>query len=398
VAVSLILSEFLARFVIPLLGGGDVRVGRPFRLRDRKYLLASQGDLGSAELRFLRLRRAIELTNHLDLPDPDPDELALWMGLHNLLVFDHPERDRVWARGTTWRRVEGVTRTLLALPMPRVLGDGLARHLSVDALFRLARIDTIVPTAAGDVVFRGQDPARRRFGFQTLVPPGHRRERVLWFAQTHATEARRLVEDALRASPLTCLLHPQYAPVGWSPLWASIFLQDRGLARAICHAWATEKDWIALGGAVVSGLLGSLPRAFVPATPAPGGSTQASQSNEMKALAGPVVPSEPQDIGAVVGALIHLHFLKVLEFDARLGVALTSRDPHILAFLALPLLLPSLGRVLGTPVADLTDRHPFETGAQRRWSEYIDHLQELVPKSIIENLLTTLLPLIVKRP
>jgi hypothetical protein len=129
-------------------------------------------------------------------------------------------------------------------------------------------------------------------------------------------------------------------------------------------------------------------------------------------LPGAVLPRGPAALSAVVGALVHLHFLKVLELDARLGVALGSRDPGILAFLALPLLLPWLGEVTGTPLGEPTMGHAassggagrgqglgstaFEVQAQRRWAEYTDHLEELVPRSAVENLLATLVPAIVQ--
>ena len=143
----------------------------------------------------------------------------------------------------------------------------------------------------------------------------------------------------------------------------------------------------------MSALLPSVTKTDVPPPPARSG---------MLALPGAVPATSPDAFAVVVGALIHLHFLKVLEFDARLGLALGSRDPGILAFLALPLLLPSLGGVMGTPLSGLTVRgasmgsESFEAGSHRRWNEYLEHLGELVPKAAVENLLAGLVPAIVK--
>jgi hypothetical protein len=393
-------SEFIESFVLPMLGGGEVHVGKPFRPRDRDAMSDQFEALGSSELAFCRLRRAQELVPDPDLPDPGPDDLSLWMGLHNVLVFDHPERTRVWARSSTWRRAEGVARTLLALPQPADLGEALARHVSISAFIRLRRLDVIVPTAVGEVRYLGQEVSRRRMRLSE-APGAQREEKIVWLQGPHAPESERLIEDGLRASPVTCLLEPLVAPPGWSPLLARGVLQDRGLARAVCHHWASHHDWIAVGGAVMAALLPSLPasgRGRGPARDAlPGaGAAEGPEREGPLALPGVVLATEPEVVAAVVAALIHLHFLKVLELEARLGLALSSRDPGILSFLGLPLLLPWLSEVTGTPLGDLSRTAHFETQAQRRWAEYVDHLHELVPRSIVENLLSTVVPSIVK--
>jgi hypothetical protein len=403
------LAEFLETFAVPLLSGGDVHVMRPFRPKDRDQMVQSVGDLAhSSALSFVRLRRAEALVPQPALPHPDEEELTLCLGLHNVLVFDHPDRSRVWARNSTWRRAEGASRSMLTLPFPTEVGYGLVRHVWVGAFIDLMRTDRVVTTAAGDTRYLGQDIPRRRFRFGGLVGEGGRTEDVQWLDQPHAPEAQRLLEDALRASPLTCLLEPLLAPPGWSPLWASMFLQQRGYARSICHQWAQQKDWTAVGGAVMAALLPSLPGAHVEETEAVVRVDDMRETQDEpvgpRALPGAVIPSDPGALSAVVGALIHLHFLKVLELDARLGVALGSRDSGIMSFLALPLLLPYVGDKMGTPLGGM-DRpsrsggnptEGFETQAHRLWTEYLDHLQELVPKSAVENLLATLVPAIVR--
>jgi hypothetical protein len=381
------LNAFVSEFVIPMLGGGDVSVTRPLRPRDRDVW--SMGLTGSQvpELSFWRLRRAQLLVADPELPDPDPDELSLWIGLHNLLVFDHPDRARVWTRASTWRRLEGATRTLLTLPMPTDPAELVVRHVSVGAFIELLRTDLVVPTPGGDTRLPVLDVGGRRRVRAIAGAGGPREETVAWLPQQHAAETERLLEDAMRASPLTCLLRPMLAPAGWSPLHCGKLLGRRGYARAVCHAWAAQRDWTRLGGAVMSALLPSLPgQTKTPIVPLDTGQL---------ALPGAVVPCEPAELGALIGALVHLHLLKVLELDTRLGIALGSRDPGILAFLALPLLLPWLQDTLGAPLPTIAAT-AFETPILRRWTEYVDHLEELVPRASVENLLATLVPRIVQ--
>lgn len=408
------LTEFLDEFVMPLLRGGELHVGAPLRGRDLQLMLEQTSELQRPELRFVRLRRGQALVADPELPDPDADELSLWMGLYNTLVFDHPDRRRVWSRDAVWRRVEGATRSLLTLPSPTAPGEALARHVSVGAFIELRRQDMVIGSGgAAELRAVGQELPRRVLRLAGAAH-GLRHEVVPWLEQPHAPEAQRLLEDALRASPLTCVLHPRLAPPGWSPLSAADAFVDRALVRAVCHQWARQRDWVAVGGAVAGALLPSLPHPSRPA--ARDGSRDGSSGDDAAregmpregqplALPGAVLPTDPKVLAGVTGALVHLHFLKVVELDARLGVAAVSRDPGVTAFLALPLLLPWIGETTGTPLSGLTDtdaprpgRHHVDAPIARRWTEYLDHLQELVPRSAVDNLLASLVPRIVQTP
>ncbi len=396
------LPEFLDEFVLPLLGGGPVMIDGPLREKDLELMLEHAQELARPELRFLRLRRGQELVADPELPDPDSDELRLWMGLYNTLVFDHPDRHRVWSRTIVWRRVEGTTRSLLTLPAPTTCDGALARHVSVGAFFELLRQDMVVGSGGSELRAVGQELPRR---ILRVAGPGDgiRSEMVRWHEQGHAPEAQRAIEDALRASPLTCVLLPLAAPPGWSPLAAAEAFCDRAMVRAICHRWARHRDWVAVGGAVAGALLPSLPNPGRANAPNPAVASPRAAESPL-ALPGAVLPTDPQVLAGVAGALIHLHFLKVLELDARLGVAAVSRDPGVTAFLALPLVLPFIESATGSPLGGLpevadaqrTGRDHGQAPIARRWTEYLDHLQELVPKSAVDNLLASLVPRIVQ--
>jgi hypothetical protein len=448
-------AGFLARFVRPLLGGGRVEVEAPLSSHDRAQMLADAGPLLDPEFLHLRTRVAQRLVADPELPDPGADELSLWLGLHDVLALDHPDTERVWTRAATWRKVENETRALLAFARPVDMPDALARHLAVAAFLDLRREDHVLTGLAsqgGELRLRGQAPPRRRFGLFSGPLAEVRTEVVRWVDAPHATIVDRLLPDVMWVSPLTSLLQPGWAPPGWTPLMAVEFLHTRPYARAVCHTWVQSREWLRVGGVVAGSLLRSLELhaavfgdvantaisgAAIPgATPAMqraakaglegvapeiAGEPEAALEPKLMALPAPAITSEPRDIGAVVGALIHLHVLKVLEFDARISIGLGARDWAVQTFLAMPLLLPSLASTLGSPFefssrpgaelgepraeasegeAGPEDSEPGETGRggavpvdggfARRWEEYTEHLAGLVPRNVVDNLQATL--------
>jgi hypothetical protein len=444
-------AGFIARFVQPLLGGGIVEVEAPLSTHDRAQMLADASPLLATDLLHLRTRVAQQLVAEPALPEPNADELSLWLGLHDVLALDHPDTERVWTRDSTWQRVETETRSLLAYARPVDMADALVRHLAVGAFLQLRRDDYVVASPEGELRFRGQLPPRRRFNLLSPSFAEIRSERVRWIDQPHAAVVERLIPDVLWVSPLTALLRPGWAPPGWSPLMAAPFLRSRPYARAICHAWAREREWLRIGGVVAGSLLRSLglhrevfgdqqagSAGTIPGTIAASrraGRTAKLDSDSdasarsrggldsdpelefelggaIAALPEPELTREPEDIGAIVGALIHLHTLKVLEFDARISIGLGARDWAVQSFLSLPLLLPALERTLGRPgfleprahaAGDGEDRTApwrdrgggVEQAFARRWQEYCEHLAGLVPRPIVEKLLATLVRRIV---
>ncbi|WP_181198113.1 hypothetical protein [Enhygromyxa salina] len=425
-------AGFLARFVEPLLGGGQVEVEAPLSAHDREQMLTEAGPLLDPSFVHLRGRVGQRLVADPALPDPGADELSLWLGLHDVLALDHPDTERVWTRTSTWQKVETETRSLLAFARPVDMADALARHLAVGAFLDLRREDHVVSGPDGEFRFRGQEPPRRRFGLFSPSVADVRTELVRWIDQPHATIVDRLLPDVMWVSPLTSLLRPAWAPPGWTPLMAVEFLRARPYARAVCHAWAQEREWLRIGGVVAGSLLRSLDLhgpvfGDVEIAGVPGGAAAMQRAakaaraenlgfddeldrefgDEQPALPAPAIPTEAADLGAVVGALIHLHVLKVLEFDARISIGLGARDWAVQTFLALPLLLPALERTLGRPffldpAADSPTDKPeasrgprggagaVDEGFARRWEEYRDHLAGLVPRNVVDNLHATL--------
>ncbi len=409
--MSRTVAEFMQDFVCPLLGGGAVKVSRPVRPRDFYAMVGELNVISGSpvDVRFLRLQRAQLLVAEPLLPDVDIDEFGLWVGLHNTLALDHPDRESAWARAVKWRNVETVSRTLLTLGQPHDFFEALVRHVAVGPFIDLRREDHIISTVDGEERYAGQPLPRRRLRFSSLQQLGAREEIIEWLADRHMPEVERLIQDALWASPITCLMRPLAAPPGWSALIAAPFLKQRGFARAVANTWAGTSRWIEIGGAVMASMMeplfgassagargGDAARRGRDTTDDGDGPRALPVAGAIAALPGSSYGAGPREIGAIVGTLIHVHFLKVLELGARLGVAATRRDKPVQMFLALPLLLPRLKAALGEPLPGLDTALGFDGQVARRWTEYLDHLGELIPQPIVENLVATLVPRIVK--
>ncbi len=391
------LSDFLDRFVLPLLGGGQLMVGAPVRPSEVRAMGEELMRAPVLDLEYLRLRQARSVVSEPLLEEASVDELGLWAALYNMLLLDHPERPRVWTRRITWRRLEAASRTFLTLGQAGSFAEALARHVAVGPFLELVRRDIVILTLEGEERYIGQPVPRRRLRY------GRRDELVTWLDDGHNHEVAQLVPDVLWVSPITCMLRPALAPAGWSPLIAAPFLAERAFARAVTYAWAGCADWIEAGGAIMEGMMASIAPApaSVPLNEgdrATGEQLALAAGPSPLALAGSSFNAGPVEIGAITAALIHLHFVKVLELGARLGVATATRKRAMRLFLGLPLIARELEDFLGAPMVPPERSTGFDGQVARRWTEYSDHLADVLPRDVVENLRETLVPRILKEP
>src|SRR5690606_8125503 len=190
-------------------------------------------------------------------------------------------------------------------------------------------------------------------------------------------------------------------------------LVTRGGARAVVYAWARSEDWVDAGAAVMASLLDAMGRGDLLAADRPQHSPKQSEAEisareqegddgegaqaELQALdddapqghrAALAAASDhgPEELAALLGALIHLHLLKVLAFEARVGLGGRTRRAAARAFLALPLLLPMCEQLLGDPTVGID-----EGDALRRWDDYLGHLRGLIPHDVVTQLAEVLL-------
>lgn len=370
---------FLHRFVVPLLGGAELRVGAPVGLRERERFQEDRAALADPLLLELRRRRAELLVADPGLEFPSPEELSLWVGLHNLLALDHPDVGRVWARESTWTAVEQETRAALSIAPPQDPAEALARHVAVGALLELERDDYSLHTHEGELRYFGQLPPRSKLSLMGTGTEGLQVQTVRWAQTAKHPAAGRVLPLALWASPLTSLLFPDLAPRGFSPLSCARWLEYPALARAAVYHWDRHPDWLSLGAAVVRRM--PMWQLADPAARSRAFLTGALGEGEtVAALPGEVQSPRAGAFERIVCSLIHLHMLKVLDFDVRIGLGRSARDEAMQLFLALPLTLDLLSPTCGEPLTE--EEHPR---LYFRWKEYLQHLEGLVPRGLLQK-------------
>lgn len=367
------LRGFLHRFVFPLLEGGSVRIGAPLTERQIGRLHKDAQALADPRLLDLRNRRAELLVYDGLVGLPETEELWLWLGLYNVLALDHPDLSRVWASERTWMAIDQETRRLLTLPPVSDTQEALARHVTVGAFTQLLRDDFYLPSEEGEQVFMGQLPNRGRLTGIGSGQPGMATQTVRWVQTPANPAAIRCFELALWSSPLTCMLYPDIAPEQWSPLTFARMLQEPAFLRAVVYHWERAPDWLALGAAMLERLPGFRDPEKEEQQPAAN-----QELSPIAALGGDIAQQDPLAFERVICLLIHLHLLKVMDFDVRIGLGRSASDRSIQQFLALPLVLDLLTPRWGTPILSREQPRLF-----RRWKEYLSHLQSLLAVDVV---------------
>jgi hypothetical protein len=228
---------WLHHFVLPLVAGGDVRVGGdPIDGQLLRQLRAAPLDDDPMARRIAEARHAVTAEILLDPPPPalHDDALCLAAAMHNLLFLCHPDARR-------WRRRAGVERftvELATLDAPSSAVELADRHSLLHHLFDLGRDDVRVRFWAGRREFQGAEPPGRLYRWAKLRRVREERWRVLVVAQATAEAGRRaLVEALLAASPLTDLLEParEVPRLDLAPLCR--WLQLPAIARAVADRY-----------------------------------------------------------------------------------------------------------------------------------------------------------------
>jgi hypothetical protein len=230
-------ADFLARFVAPLVKGGELHVAAPVPLVDVERWSTELGN-ASVELVDVDDARAAVLSTLVCTPPPlvlDADELMLAAGLHDALFLVHPRADVWTVTDRQRRRIIDTALTLVSQPLSRDRNRVLARHALLHNLFHIKRDDVTISWWTGRARFHGQTPPARLTAWK-----GVRRVRedvtVVDFEELLAVpDTAPIVATLLRRTPLTQLLdnHPGAPPLHWED--AVFVLRDAELARAVAY-------------------------------------------------------------------------------------------------------------------------------------------------------------------
>lgn len=232
-----IAEDFVRRFALPLVAGGELHVGKPLGGSGAAELLEAvsaglDGTPAGEELAQARQRTLAALVPVPTTPllSEDRSSVLLLAGLHDLLFLLHPDAERL----SEARRAAILSRVLKLCEKARqqlpfdatVLRPGrgplrcaapppllrqaslrlLGRHTLLGRLTELVRTDVLVTTARGEQRHLGMEPRRSLFGGPAEPPE---RVRVALFPELLRLPSRggeSGVQALHRASPLSPLL------------------------------------------------------------------------------------------------------------------------------------------------------------------------------------------------
>jgi hypothetical protein len=229
--------DFLAKFVHPLVAGGDLHVTSPIPAAD---VARWEQELHDASVEQVAVddARATVLSTLVVRPPPmilDGDELALAAGQHNALFLVHP-RAELWSVSDRQRRkIIDTALALVSQPLTRNRTRVMARHALLHNVFHLKRSDITVSWWTGRARFQGQRPSSRLTAWKS-VRRVREEETVVGFDELLAVpDTAPVIATLLRRTPLTQLLdtHPGAPPLHWED--AVFLLRDAELARAVAY-------------------------------------------------------------------------------------------------------------------------------------------------------------------
>jgi len=362
-------AGFLARFVLPLVAGGEVHVGKPLTSADLARL---EHDLDHATVELVAVDEArTEVLAALVARPPalvlDTDELALAAGLHNALVLAHPDADRALVTDHMRRRLAGAALGMASQPLSRDRTRVMARHALLHNVLDLGRADVTVSWWTGRARFLGQRPPARLTAWRSVRRVREEVTRAGFDELLATPEAAPAVAALLRRSPLTQLLaaHPSAPPLHWED--AAFLLRDAELCRAVAYAAIADDD--------------VRTRVAAPAR-------YAAAFEQMLERTPPEA-----DVRAVAGFLVHLAGLLAMAeghltepgvksplLTATLGGS-GQRPRGLATFFALSDALTRVAPVLAVPPG-LTD----EPAWQRRWAVHRSQVAELIGTPLIDSL------------
>lgn len=347
------LGDFLARFVAPLIGAGEVHIAAPVRLA-RVAEWALELARHSAELEAIdQLRQRAAATLVVQRPSLlfGELELRIMVGVHNLLYLSHPEADGTMTTRAQRARVGLACLNLLRAPAATSQATLLARHTLIEPVFELERRDIDLKWWTGSRRFHGQKVPGRLKLWPRLRNVTETVRRVP-FWEVFSEDAAAAVGELFALSPLTDLLWPARGALPFSFEHRHLaVLADRELGRLLCYHLGRD---LAAHAHTLGGALGrTLGQSSVPARP-------------------------------FVELLLYLHYLHA---QAASPLQLQPLGPGTAAHAGLFWALPAaaakaVGRIVGPPGWDDEPAGPSATA----WRAYLAQAGAAAGLDVVESL------------
>jgi hypothetical protein len=235
--VSRTVVDFMSNFVVPLVAGGQLTVGRPI---GHNELRTFEDNLGYATQPLVEVdeARTVVLSELVVRPPAlvfDADELNLAAAIHNLLFFSHPRTDSWMITQSGQRKVLETAIAFAARPATTNRTRLLARHALLHNLFDVSRTDVKVSWWTGSAEYFGQRPPKRLARWKAVRRVREEQTVVSYDELLGTVEASPVVASLLRRSPLTHLLSlgRDGPPLHWED--AAHLLRDPELSRAVSY-------------------------------------------------------------------------------------------------------------------------------------------------------------------
>lgn len=227
------LRPFVSGFLLPLVRGGPLHVGRPLGLREVATLVEAWSlppETGSTpsppgeheraaseQLRRLRGARARALL--LTAPDPPIDEATIRLGaaLHDLLVLSHPDLGDAREERAR-RRVAEAALALAEVGSPRTVVSAVHRHTLLARVPEIVLPEHVVSYWVGRRTYVGRRPPPRLTALPRLRRVRTEERRRVWVREVGVAALARPAWIALhRAHPLAEALDPLRVdpPLAW---------------------------------------------------------------------------------------------------------------------------------------------------------------------------------------
>ncbi|HEX2568632.1 MAG TPA: hypothetical protein VH877_03665 [Polyangia bacterium] len=234
-------DAFGRQFLLPLVAGGQLRVGAPLGERGLTRLVEAAREPGhdvqlEAAIGEARAETAATLLVDPIAPQIDVATLRLAVALHDLLFFLHPAAAGPLVRDRRLEQVAEYAAELARLPATTDADDLVARHTVLHLFPELGRNDVRVTFWAGRREFHGEEPPGRLLAWRNLRRVREERWRVNCFSEAAAHPlGGAVVRALLDGSPLTDLLHPLRAEPKFELGRAASVLVEPQVCRLVAY-------------------------------------------------------------------------------------------------------------------------------------------------------------------